>query len=73
MYITHLAWNRVLYSDSDEVFRYSFNMRNGYSVKCIRDWVLFEWYPVFILKFISHCSYQFISVNGNTEKKSALE
>ncbi len=37
MYITHLAWNRVLYSDSDEVFRFSFTMRNGYSVRCLRD------------------------------------
>ena len=32
-----LAWSRRMYSDYGSVFRYNFNKRLGFSVRCVRD------------------------------------
>ncbi len=34
---TYLAWNRILYYDLTEVYRFSSNKHYGFSVRCIRD------------------------------------
>lgn len=36
-YGTELAWSRVLYSNGGDAARYYHGMKNGYSVRCLRD------------------------------------
>lgn len=31
------AWHRLLYSDYDNVYRFNYNLRYGFSVRCVRD------------------------------------